>query len=80
MCYKVQVKASIEELQKRYDAVFEQQLEELHEYQEVSGFAHPHLPVITSENNDKIQLMEWGLVPAWVKDAKAAAGRGGDRL
>jgi len=73
MCYKVKVKASIEDLQKRYDAVFEQKLEELHEHEEASGFGHPHLPVITSENNSKIQLMEWGLVPGWVKDEKAAA-------
>ena len=73
MCYKVKAKASVEELQKRYDAVFEQKLEELHEQEEASGFSHPHLPVITSEDNTKIQLMEWGLVPGWVKDEKTAA-------
>ena len=73
MCYKVQAKAGIEELQKRFNAEFEQKLEELHEQEEASGFSHPHLPVITTENNSKIQLMEWGLVPGWVKDEKAAA-------
>ena len=38
-------------------------------YYFVSGFDHPYLPVITSEG---IDLLEWGLIPSWVKDVKAA--------
>ncbi|HTA82824.1 MAG TPA: SOS response-associated peptidase [Bacteroidia bacterium] len=73
MCYKVKATASVEELRKRYNAELEQKFDEMRPYQGVSGFAHPKLPVITSEENGKIQLMDWGLVPAWVKDEKTAA-------
>lgn len=33
----------------------------------VSGFAHPLVLVITSENPDTLVPMQWGLVPPWVK-------------
>ena len=33
-----------------------------------TGFDHPKLAVITLEKPDKFQLMEWGLIPSWVKD------------
>lgn len=32
-----------------------------------SGFDHPNIPVITSENPTRVQLMEWGLIPWWIK-------------
>lgn len=31
----------------------------------VNGFAHPKLPIVTANS---IELMEWGLIPKWVKD------------
>jgi len=43
------------------------------DYETVSGFAHPRLPVITSEQPDKIELTTWGLIPNWVKDERTAA-------
>lgn len=42
--------------------------EELPVYYFVSGFSHPELPVV---NHDGIQLYQWGLIPFWVRDAKA---------
>lgn len=33
-----------------------------------NGFTHPRLVVYTSDRPTEPQLMEWGLVPAWVKD------------
>lgn len=42
-------------------------------YVHVSGFAHPDLPFITSSRPDSIELVSWGLVPSWTKNAEAAA-------
>jgi putative SOS response-associated peptidase YedK len=39
----------------------------------VSGFATPHLPVITNEEAKCIQLFTWGLIPHWVQDDATAA-------
>lgn len=38
----------------------------------VSCFTNPapHLPVVTNETPDKIQLMRWGLIPFWSKEEK----------
>ncbi len=36
----------------------------------INGFRHPNLPVVTSEG---ITQMNWGLVPHWVKDHKTAS-------
>ncbi|MFT7297643.1 MAG: putative SOS response-associated peptidase YedK [Sphingobacteriales bacterium] len=41
---------------------------ELPLYHQISGFAHPALPVITSEQPEKISLSNWGLIPSWVKE------------
>ena len=35
----------------------------------VSGFSHPSLPVISA---DGLSLLDWGLIPAWVKDQETA--------
>ena len=37
-----------------------------------TGFDHPDVPVITNSEQDKIQLLSWGLIPYWVKDSKQA--------
>lgn len=41
---------------------------ELPLYHQVSGFAHPSLPIITNQEPKKITLSNWGLIPSWVKD------------
>jgi putative SOS response-associated peptidase YedK len=35
----------------------------------VSGFSHPRLAIVKQDN---VSLFEWGLIPSWVKDQKAA--------
>jgi len=37
---------------------------------EISGFAHPPLPVLSAEG---IEMMRWGLIPSWVKNHDQAA-------
>src|SRR5665213_3568037 len=72
MCYYVKAKATKAELEKRFAAEFADSNEQITEYENVSGFAHPKLPVITCEQPGKIELIEWGLVPNWVKDERTA--------
>ena len=38
-------------------------------YYFVSGFSHPQLPIV---KHDGIFSFEWGLIPFWIKDTKAA--------
>lgn len=33
-----------------------------------NGFSHPDTLVVASNQQDKIQLMNWGLIPFWAKD------------
>lgn len=33
-----------------------------------NGFDHPKTPIITAQEPDIIQCVEWGLIPAWARD------------
>ncbi len=68
MCYHLADDLDQEQIyQLEHDYVLHWQEEERPEtFYAVSGFAHPKLPVITSEGSFK--LMRWGLIPSWVKD------------
>lgn len=72
MCYNVSSKSGKEILEKRFDAEFTES-ESPDEYFYVSGFAHPQLPIVRSENNSLIQCCTWGLIPMWVKDESQAS-------
>lgn len=39
----------------------------------VSGFEHPHIPVITGREPESLQLFSWGLIPFFIKDMQSAA-------
>jgi len=41
-------------------------------YYHVSGFDHPDVPVILHDERGSIKLLNWGLIPEWVKDVKQA--------
>lgn len=71
MCYYVSSKISASEIyQIEHDFVVKWEEEERKDYFSVSGFAHPKLPVITSEK--KFKNYRWGLIPQWAKDWEAA--------
>lgn len=36
------------------------------------AFSNPALPIVSQEKPDDVQLMEWGLIPAWAADRKKA--------
>lgn len=71
MCVFLSLRADKANLQKRFDAAFIE--EELFGPRYVqSAFEFPRWPVIASGHPGQIRLMNWGLIPAWVKDREAA--------
>lgn len=76
MCYYVEY---IEKLENYFLDQFGQVLDksiiegahllEIPFYHFVGGFEHPSFPIVT---NTGVQLMEWGLIPFWTKDAAQA--------
>lgn len=70
MCYYVATSFSTEDIiQLEHDFVLQWAEDESPLYFCVSGFAHPTLPIITEQ---KVQAIQWGLVPNWVKDEDTA--------
>ncbi|NJN42932.1 MAG: SOS response-associated peptidase [Flammeovirgaceae bacterium] len=54
-------KEDVDDIQQRHPPVYH-----------TSGFDHPDIPVITQEDPDRIQMMEWGLIPWWIKTNQEA--------
>jgi putative SOS response-associated peptidase YedK len=74
VCYKVSNKADKSKLEEEFDAVLEESQDESWEPQnELSGFAHPLLPVFTQTDTRKLELMRWGLIPHWASNNEQAA-------
>jgi len=73
MCYNVKTKTSRKELEQHFKATHGDDAEIPTDFETVSGFAHPRLPIIASEQPDKIEYATWGLIPNWVKDERTAA-------
>jgi len=71
MCYNLSAKQQLKALEKKYGVKFDQELAR-HGYYQVSGFAHPKLPVLTQERPQEFELMHWGLIPSWAKDEEKA--------
>lgn len=73
MCYNVAyMEKRAERVAKHYDATFQSEIEFSEKFV-VSGFTHPDLFVITSEEPQNIKPYRWGLIPKWCKDEKQAA-------
>lgn len=36
------------------------------------AFSNPFIPVIAQEDDSRVQLMQWGLIPAWCRDGEEA--------
>ncbi|HLG34347.1 MAG TPA: SOS response-associated peptidase family protein [Bacteroidia bacterium] len=68
MCYNVAyLEKRGERVAKHYGADFKPRSPEL-ELFHVSGFVHPQLFVITSEEPQWGQTYQWGLIPKWRRD------------
>lgn len=72
MCFSVNVNLVKEELENRYGASFLDPEKYSPSYY-YHAFGLPDIPAICSGNTQKIQLLKWGLIPSWVKNAESAA-------
>ena len=72
MCYTININLTRNELEKRFGAKFSQPSSFRPGYY-FNAFELPALPVIQSEDPGAIRMLKWGLIPFWVKDAKAAS-------
>ncbi|MCF8390460.1 MAG: SOS response-associated peptidase [Bacteroidales bacterium] len=71
MCYFVEINLSRQELEKRFNVP----MIEDPRYMQANifpAFSKPHIPVITSDQPNSIQIYQWGLIPSWVKDMETA--------
>jgi putative SOS response-associated peptidase YedK len=71
MCFTVNINLTRNALEKRFGAKFSEPSAFSPGYY-FNAFDLPGLPVIRSEDPDSIQMLTWGLIPFWVKDAPAA--------
>ncbi|HXP50753.1 MAG TPA: SOS response-associated peptidase [Bacteroidia bacterium] len=66
MCYTTQAQQDMEKLARNEQKILQAAID-FKQRVELSGFAHPMLPVCISEETKVIQPMRWGLIPFWVK-------------
>jgi len=72
MCYHKSLAISAPELEERYGATLASASANLPIYH-ASGYQFPDWPIITRQEPGKLQLIQWGLVPRWVKSSSDAA-------
>ncbi len=71
MCYYSSISVDFKIIETRFGATFVQS-EYYRPVYSASAFTFPAMPVITSEEPDKVSLLNWGLIPFWVKDEATA--------
>jgi putative SOS response-associated peptidase YedK len=71
MCYYSSITVGFKIIETRFGVRFIQN-ESFQPVYSASAFGFPTLPVITNEEPNQVSLLNWGLIPAWVKDAKTA--------
>jgi putative SOS response-associated peptidase YedK len=71
MCFTVNVNLIKEELENRYGATLIDPDKYRPSYY-YHAFSLPSIPAICSANPSKIQLLKWGLIPAWTKTTDEA--------
>ena len=72
MCFTVNVNLVKEELENRYGSTFLDPEKYRPSYY-YHAFSLPLMPAICSGKTDKIQLLRWGFIPSWVKNAESAS-------
>jgi putative SOS response-associated peptidase YedK len=72
MCFTVNIHLTRQELEKRFGAKFREPTAYEASYY-LNAFDLPMLPAIPSSHPDEIEMISWGLIPSWVKDAAAAS-------
>jgi putative SOS response-associated peptidase YedK len=71
MCYFSSISVGFKIIEDRFDVRFVQR-EAFKPAFSVCGFEFPALPVITGEPRRQVLMMNWGLIPFWVKNLAGA--------
>ncbi|WP_459195133.1 SOS response-associated peptidase [Halosimplex sp. J119] len=66
MCGRYSLFAPPDEIEQRFDATFDFEFEPRY-----NAAPSQELPVVTGEESETIQRMEWGFVPSWAEDRSA---------
>ena len=67
MCYNIAITSKKLEIENQLDKKFDNRLNFVPK-KHISAFSNSKIPVITSNNVNKIQLYHWGLIPNWAMD------------
>jgi putative SOS response-associated peptidase YedK len=71
MCFDISYALKKEDIELRFDTKF-QDPDVYEPVYHVSAFSLPKAPVITNQEDRVIKMLNWGLIPFWVKDLKTA--------
>lgn len=66
MCFNISLKIKKARMEQRYNAVYPENLDFTPIFH-ASAFERPLLPLLTNQQPDKFSLMNWGLIPSWIK-------------
>ena len=72
MCFHLSLLRDYRELEQRFESRFDEPASYKPFYYE-EAFSTPRSPVITDAAPDSIRMLEWGLIPRWVKSEPDAA-------
>lgn len=67
MCYQTRLQKKKEEIKSRFQADLDD-LMSIEDFQLNKAFEFPKTPIITNQNEEKIELAQWGLIPEWAQD------------
>jgi len=71
MCFTIEVHLTRQAIENRF-SVDASSLREFDFNYFYKAFQNPLIPVITQDEPDRVQLMQWGLIPSWVPDQEKA--------
>jgi len=71
VCYYSSIAVGFKIIETRFGVRF-LQTESFKPVYSASAFTVPQMPVITDEDPEQVTLLQWGLIPSWVKDTEAA--------
>lgn len=71
MCFDISYALKREDIELRFDTRF-QDPDSYEPVYHVSAFSLPSVPVITNEEERRIKMLKWGMIPFWVRDQKTA--------
>lgn len=71
MCFNISLKVKKARMEERFNAVYPDGLE-FKELFHASAFEKPYLPILTTQSPESFMIMQWGLIPNWIKTEKEA--------